>query len=92
MRLLIKNGTLIDGAGPESIPNILIAVDGNRISHVGPMRAETPDDTEVRQFWHCNAVPKSSRTSITAGTALFEGISIWPTIALRVSEACFRCS
>ena len=35
-RLLIKNGTLIDGAGPESIPNALIAVDGNRISHVGP--------------------------------------------------------
>lgn len=50
-RLLIKNGTLIDGAGPESIPNTLIAVDGNRISHVGPMsgamRAETPDDTVI---------------------------------------------
>ena len=50
-RLLIKNGTLIDGAGPKSIPNTLIAVDGNRISHVGPMsgamRAETPDDTVI---------------------------------------------
>jgi len=50
-RLLIKNGTLIDGAGPESIPNTLIAVDGNRISHVGPMsaamRPETPDDTVI---------------------------------------------
>jgi imidazolonepropionase-like amidohydrolase len=50
-RLLIKNGTLIDGTGPASIPNTLIAVDGNRISHVGPMsaamRPETPDDTVI---------------------------------------------
>jgi imidazolonepropionase-like amidohydrolase len=50
-RLLIKNGTLIDGASPESIPNTLIAVERNGISHVGPMsaamRPETPDDTVI---------------------------------------------
>ena len=51
MRLLIKNGTLIDGSGREPVPNTLIAVEGNRISQVGPegaaMRPETPDDTVI---------------------------------------------
>jgi imidazolonepropionase-like amidohydrolase len=51
MRLLIKNGTLIDGSGREPTPNTVIAVEGNRISHVGltgaEMRPETPDDTVI---------------------------------------------
>jgi imidazolonepropionase-like amidohydrolase len=50
-RLLIKNGTLIDGSGSEAAPNSVIAVEGNRISHVGPagaaMRPETPDDNVI---------------------------------------------
>src|SRR5215831_17458511 len=48
-RLLIKNGTLIDGSGGEPIPNKLLVVEGNRITLVGEtdgsMRPETPDDT-----------------------------------------------
>jgi imidazolonepropionase-like amidohydrolase len=47
-RLLIKSGTLIDGSGQDSAPNRLIAVEGNRITHVGPadglIRPESPDD------------------------------------------------
>ena len=47
-RLLIKNGTLIDGSGSEAAPNSLISIEGNRITHVGSagpaMRPETPDD------------------------------------------------
>lgn len=47
-RPLIKNGTLIDGSGSKAAPNSLIAVEGNRISHLGPagaaMHLETPDD------------------------------------------------
>jgi imidazolonepropionase-like amidohydrolase len=47
-RLLIKNGTLIDGSGSEAAPNFLIAVEGSRISHVGPagaaIRPETTED------------------------------------------------
>jgi imidazolonepropionase-like amidohydrolase len=50
-RLIIKNGTLIDGLGHDPIPNAVIAIEGNRISHVGPpgaaMRPETPDDTVI---------------------------------------------
>ena len=50
-RLLIKNGTLIDGSGSKAAPNSLIAVEGNRISHLGPagaaMHPETPDDIVI---------------------------------------------
>ena len=50
-RLLIKNGTLIDGSGREPNPNALLAIEGNRISHVGPaggeFRPETPQDTVI---------------------------------------------
>ena len=50
-RLLIKNGTLIDGTGREPTTNALIAVQGNRITQVGrrdgPSRPETPDDTVI---------------------------------------------
>ena len=50
-RLLIKNGTLIDGSGSKAAPNSLIAVEGNRISHLGlagaAMRPETPDDIVI---------------------------------------------
>src|SRR5256886_10301455 len=50
-RLLIKNGTLIDGSGGDPVPNRLLVVDGNRITLVGEtdgsMRPETPDDTVI---------------------------------------------
>ncbi|MBV8132247.1 MAG: amidohydrolase family protein, partial [Alphaproteobacteria bacterium] len=50
-RLLIKNGTLIDGSGHNPVPNTLIVVQGNRIAHVGPadrsIRPESPDDTVI---------------------------------------------
>jgi imidazolonepropionase-like amidohydrolase len=50
-RLLIKNGSLIDGLGSEAVSNSVIAVEGNRITHVGPasaaMRAETGDETVI---------------------------------------------
>jgi imidazolonepropionase-like amidohydrolase len=48
-RLLIKNGTLIDGSGGDPVPNRLLVVDGSRIALVGEtdgsMWPETPDDT-----------------------------------------------
>jgi hypothetical protein len=34
-RLLIKNGTLIDGSGGDPVPNRLFVVDGSRITLVG---------------------------------------------------------
>ena len=50
-RLLIKNGTLIDGSGGDPVLNRLLIVEGNRIGLVGEtdgsMRAETPDDTVI---------------------------------------------
>jgi imidazolonepropionase-like amidohydrolase len=50
-RLLIKNGTLIDGTGADPVPNHLIVVEGSSIKHVGPrdnsMRPETPDDIVI---------------------------------------------
>jgi len=50
-RLLIKNGTLIDGSGGDPVPNRLLVVDGNRITLVGEtgssMRPETPDDSVI---------------------------------------------
>jgi imidazolonepropionase-like amidohydrolase len=51
IRLLIKNGTLIDGSGGDPVPNRLLVVEGNRITLVGEtdgsMRPETPDDTVI---------------------------------------------
>jgi imidazolonepropionase-like amidohydrolase len=51
LRLLIKNGTLIDGSGGEPTTNALIAVEGSRISHVGPanasVRPQAPGDTVI---------------------------------------------
>ena len=50
-RLLIKNGTLIDGSGDDPVPNRLLVVDGSRITLVGEtdgsMRPETPDDAVI---------------------------------------------
>src|SRR4029077_12955777 len=50
-RLLIKNGTLIDGSGREPVPNKLLVVEGNRITLVseaeGSMRPETPEDRVI---------------------------------------------
>src|SRR5208337_2417617 len=50
-RLLIKNGTLIDGSGHDPIMNTLIAIEGNRITHVGTagaaMRPQSPEDTVI---------------------------------------------
>jgi len=50
-RLLIKNGTLIDGSGGDPVPNTLVVVEGNRVTHIGPadssIRPESPDDTMI---------------------------------------------
>jgi imidazolonepropionase-like amidohydrolase len=50
-RLLIKDGTLIDGSGRDPVRNTLLVVDGDRISHLGPgdgsFRPESPDDTVI---------------------------------------------
>ena len=50
-RLLIKNGTLIDGSGGDPVPNTLVVVEGNRITHIGSadssIRPESPDDTMI---------------------------------------------
>jgi imidazolonepropionase-like amidohydrolase len=50
-RLLIRNGTLIDGSGRDPARNTLVVVEGNRIAHVGPavnpIRPESPDDTVI---------------------------------------------
>jgi hypothetical protein len=39
-RLLIKNGTLIDGSGGDPVPNRLLVVEGNRITLVGGRDAD----------------------------------------------------
>jgi imidazolonepropionase-like amidohydrolase len=50
-RLLIRNGTLIDGSGRDPVRNTLVVVEGSRIAHVGPavspIRPESPDDTVI---------------------------------------------
>jgi imidazolonepropionase-like amidohydrolase len=50
-RLLLKNGTLIDGSGRDPVNNTLISTEGNRITQVGAadgsMRAESPGDTVI---------------------------------------------
>jgi imidazolonepropionase-like amidohydrolase len=50
-RLLIKNGTLIDGSGRDPVTNTLVVVEGNRIVHIGDaagsVRPETPDDAVI---------------------------------------------
>ncbi len=50
-RLLIKNGTLIDGSGRGPVTIALVVVEGNRITHVGradgSLQPETSDDTVI---------------------------------------------
>ena len=50
-RLLIENGTLIDGSGCDPIPNTLVVVEGNRIAHLGPadgrLRPRSPNDIVI---------------------------------------------
>jgi imidazolonepropionase-like amidohydrolase len=50
-RLLIKNGTLIDGSGRDPVTNTMIVVEGNRITQVGgadgSMRVESPGDAVI---------------------------------------------
>jgi imidazolonepropionase-like amidohydrolase len=50
-RLVIKNGTLIDGSGQEPIPNASVIVEGNRITRTGlaggAMPSERPEDTVI---------------------------------------------
>ena len=50
-RLLIMNGTLIDGSGGDPVLNRLLVVERNRITLVGEpdgsMRPETPDDRVI---------------------------------------------
>ena len=50
-RLLIRNGTLIDGSGRDPVPNTLIVVEGKRIAHVGrPDGGTRPECPEDRLF------------------------------------------
>ncbi len=50
-RLLIENGTLIDGSGRGPVTNTLVVVERNRIAHIGDaagsVRPESPDDTVI---------------------------------------------
>src|SRR5215472_9429610 len=47
-RLLIKNGTLIDGSGRDPVKNALIVIEGNRITHVGAADgAARPEDMVI---------------------------------------------
>ena len=51
-RLLIKNGTLIDGSGRDPVKNTLIVVEGDRIADVGaatdgPARPQSANDTVI---------------------------------------------
>jgi imidazolonepropionase-like amidohydrolase len=50
-RLVVRNGTLIDGSGREPVPNAFVVVEGNRITEAGPARSaispENPDDTVI---------------------------------------------
>lgn len=50
-RLLIKNGTLIDGSGRDPVMNTLVVVEDNRIVRVGrddgALRPESPNDTVI---------------------------------------------
>jgi imidazolonepropionase-like amidohydrolase len=50
-RLLIKNGTLLDGSGRHPVPNTLLIVEGNRITYAGSgndsVRPEGPEDTII---------------------------------------------
>jgi imidazolonepropionase-like amidohydrolase len=50
-RLLIKNGTLIDGTGRDPAKNMLIVIEGNRITQIdaadSPARPQSADDTVI---------------------------------------------
>jgi len=50
-RLLIKNGTLIDGSGSDPAPNELVSIERNRITYIGSrdssLRLQGPDDTVI---------------------------------------------
>jgi imidazolonepropionase-like amidohydrolase len=50
-RLLIKNGTLIDGSGRDPSRNALVVIEGNRITHLGggagSIRPQGTDDTVI---------------------------------------------
>jgi imidazolonepropionase-like amidohydrolase len=47
-RLLIRNGTLIDGSGREPVPNNAIVVEDDRITHVGPTNNAVQEGPEDR--------------------------------------------
>jgi imidazolonepropionase-like amidohydrolase len=50
-RLLINNGTLVDGSGADPRPSTLIVVEGNRIRHLDPrpgmLRPQSGDDQVI---------------------------------------------
>lgn len=46
-RLVIKNGTLIDGSGRPAAPNVAIVVEANRITQVGAHFREQPGDKVI---------------------------------------------
>ena len=71
IRLLIKNGTLIDGSGGDPVPNRLLVVEGNRITLVGEtdgsMRPETPDDTVIDRMRRPEGAELRCRSVFHAG-------------------------
>src|SRR5215472_1169255 len=50
-RLVIRNGTLIDGSGREPVLHALVVIEGNRITQAGPAASaispESPEDTVI---------------------------------------------
>ena len=69
-RLLIKNGTLIDGSGGGPVPNRFLVVEGNRITLVGEtngsMRPETPRTTQSLMLRASSSCPASSTRIVTS--------------------------
>ena len=72
-QLVVRNGTIIDGTGPEPIPNGLVAIQDGRITAVGP-EAEfaIPDGVQVLDAQGGPSCPDSSTlTSILWISSLF---------------------
>ncbi|HWX29074.1 MAG TPA: hypothetical protein VNZ53_16745, partial [Steroidobacteraceae bacterium] len=89
-RLLIKNGTLIDGRGCDPVPNMLVVVEGNRIAHVGPadgrLRPERPGDTVIDA--HCHISLHQGALPSVKYTSSAEFCTLWAAHAIgRVLRA-----
>lgn len=57
MTLVIRNGTLIDGAGNPATSNDAIVIEGNRISSVGPL----PDEVKLEDREHVKVVDATGK-------------------------------